>query len=125
MSNDLLYELKNHVAFLTINREDRRNSISQEMIISFLDYLATMDQDEEIRAVCLTGTGEKAFCSGADLGTTLAGEGADRLSGPRNYARLLKEMAKIWKAARCPGQWTVPCRRNRTDAFMRHYNCQE
>ena len=97
MSNDLLYKLKDHVAFLTINREARRNSISQEMIISFLDYLATMDQDEEIRAVCLTGTGEKAFCSGADLGTTLAREGAGRLSGTRNYARLLKEMAKFGK----------------------------
>ncbi len=44
MRNDLLYKLKDHVAFLTINRETRRNSISQEMIISFLDYLATMDQ---------------------------------------------------------------------------------
>lgn len=94
---DLLYELKDHVAFLTINREDRRNSISQEMLLSFLDYLSAVDQDEEIRAVCLTGTGEKAFCSGADLGTTLAEEGADRLSGPRNYARLLKEMAKFGK----------------------------
>ncbi len=97
MSNDLLYELKDHVAFLTINREDRRNSISQEMLISFLDYLAAMDQDEKIRAVCLTGTGEKAFCSGADLGITLVKEGEDRLSGTKNYARLLKEMAKFGK----------------------------
>ena len=97
MSNDLLYELKDNVAFLTINREDRRNSISQEIIISFLDYLAAVDQDEGIRAVCLTGTGEKAFCSGADLGITLAKEGEDRLSGTKNYARLLKEMAKFGK----------------------------
>jgi len=97
MSSDLIYELKNHVAFLTINREARRNAISQEMIISFLDYLAAIDQDEKIRAVCLTGAGEKAFCSGADLGITLAKEGEDRLSGTKNYARLLKEMAKFGK----------------------------
>jgi len=97
MSSDLIYELRDHVAFLTINREDRRNSISQEMLISFLDYLAAIDQDEGIRAVCLTGTGEKAFCSGADLGITLAKEGEDRLSGTKNYARLLKEMAKFGK----------------------------
>ncbi len=97
MNNDLLYEIKNHVAFLTINREARRNAISQEMIISFLDYLAALNQDEEIRAVCLTGTGEKAFCSGADLGLTLGKEGEDRLSGTKNYARLLKEMAKFGK----------------------------
>lgn len=97
MKNDLLYEIRDQVAFLTINREERRNAISQEMILAFLDRLADVDQDDKIKAVCLTGTGEKAFCSGADLGVTLAKEGDDRLSGTRNYARLLKEMAKCGK----------------------------
>lgn len=97
MSDDLLCEVKDRVAYLTINREARRNAISQEMIISFLDYLADIDEDEEIRAVCLTGAGEKAFCSGADLAVTLAKEGEARLSGTRNYARLLKEMARFGK----------------------------
>ncbi|MFO7599706.1 MAG: enoyl-CoA hydratase-related protein [Candidatus Desulfacyla sp.] len=97
MSEDLLYEVRDRVAFLTINREDRRNAISQEMILSFLDRLADVDRNREIAAVCLTGAGEKAFCSGADLGVTLAGQAEDRMSGPRNYARLLKEMAKCGK----------------------------
>jgi len=97
MSDDLLYEVKDRVAFLTINREDRRNAISQEMILSFSERLSEVDQDEEIGAVCLTGTGEMAFCSGADLGVTLAGQRDDRLLGPRNYARLLKQMAKCGK----------------------------
>jgi len=97
VSDDLLYEVRDRVAFLTINREDRRNAISQEMILSFLDRLADVDHNEEIAAVCLTGAGERAFCSGADLGVTLAGQEEDRLSGPRNYARLLKEMAKCSK----------------------------
>ncbi|HIJ58836.1 MAG TPA: hypothetical protein HPP41_04140, partial [Deltaproteobacteria bacterium] len=64
---DLLFEIRDQVAFLTINREERRNAISQEMILSFLERLTQLDQDEDIRAVCLTGAGEKAFCSGADL----------------------------------------------------------
>ncbi|MFH1629802.1 MAG: enoyl-CoA hydratase/isomerase family protein, partial [Pseudomonadota bacterium] len=85
MSDDLLYEVRDGVAFLTINREARRNSISQEMILSFLDYLAGVDQDAEIQAVCLTGAGEKAFCSGADLGVGFVQEGEDRFSGPKNY----------------------------------------
>ena len=97
MSNDLLYEVRDRVAFLTINREDRRNAISQKMILSFLDRLADVDQDNQIGAVCLTGAGEKAFCSGADLGVTLAEQGGDPMSGPRNYARLLKQMAKCGK----------------------------
>jgi len=94
MSEDLLYEVKERVAFLTINRESRRNAISQEMIAGFLDYLDRADQDEEVRAVCITGAGEKAFCSGADLATAVAKEAG---SGARNYAELLKKMARFGK----------------------------
>ena len=101
MGDDLLYEKKDGVGFLTINREARRNAINLEMIRSFLDRLAEMDRDEAVRAVCITGTGEKAFCSGADLGVTLtrqgAGQGEDPLSGPKQYATLLKRMAKFPK----------------------------
>jgi enoyl-CoA hydratase/carnithine racemase len=97
MSEDLLYEVKDRAAFLTINRESRRNAISQEMINAFLEYLGRADQDEEVRAVCITGAGEKAFCSGADLATTLDKEPGDPLSGARNYAQLLKKMARFGK----------------------------
>ncbi len=97
MSDDLLYEVKDRVGFLTINREERRNAISLEMIRSFRDRLGEADRDEAVGAVCLTGRGDKAFCAGADLGVTLAGQEEDRLSGPRTYAALLKEMAKFEK----------------------------
>jgi enoyl-CoA hydratase/carnithine racemase len=97
MNGDLLYEVKDRVGFLTINREERRNAISLEMIRSFRERLGEADRDEAVGAVCLTGTGEKAFCAGADLGVTLTGRGADPLSGPKTYAALLKEMAKFPK----------------------------
>jgi len=97
MNDDLLYEVRERAAFLTINRESRRNSISQEMITGFLDYLDKADRDDSVYALCITGNGEKAFCSGADLAFTLAKEGEDRLSGTRNYAELLKKMARLGK----------------------------
>ena len=97
MSEDLLYEAKDHTAFMTINRESRRNALSQEMITSFLGYLDRADQDTEIRAACLTGVGDKAFCSGADLAVTFTKEGEDRLAGARNYSELLKKMARFGK----------------------------
>jgi len=97
MSDDLLYEVKESAAFLTINRESRRNAISQEIIASFLDHLDSADRDENVLAVCITGAGEKAFCSGADLAVTLAKEGEDRLSGAIRYAALLKRMARFGK----------------------------
>ncbi|MFP3912772.1 MAG: enoyl-CoA hydratase/isomerase family protein [Desulfobacteraceae bacterium] len=96
MNDDLIYEKRDHTAFLTLNRESRRNAISRDMITAFLDYLDTAHGDDAVRAVCITGAGEKIFCSGADLGSTLA-KGEDRLTGPRNYARLLKEMAAFPK----------------------------
>jgi len=95
--SDLLYEVKGGAAFLTINRESRRNAISQEMIAAFLARLDQADQDDNVYAVCITGAGEKAFCSGADLAVTLAKEGEDPLSGARNYAELLKKMAQFAK----------------------------
>lgn len=97
MGEDLLYEVKRHAAFLTINRESRRNAISQEMILSFLDFLDRAEFDEEVRAVCVTGAGEKAFCSGADLAVSFSNEGEESLSGPKIYARLLKRMARFGK----------------------------
>lgn len=97
MNDDLLYEVRERTAFLTINREPRRNAISQEMITGFLDYLDKADRDDSVYALCITGEGEKAFCSGADLAVTLAKEGEDRLSGARNYAELLKKMARLEK----------------------------
>ena len=97
MSNDLLYEVKDLVAFMTINRESKRNAISQEIITAFMEYLDRAEIDEGVRAVCITGTGDKAFCSGADLSATLTGEGANGASGARNYAELLKKMARFGK----------------------------
>jgi enoyl-CoA hydratase/carnithine racemase len=95
--SDLLYEVEGGAAFLTINRESRRNAISQEMIAAFLDHLDRADQDNDVFAVCVTGSGEKVFCSGADLAVTLAKGGEDPLSGARNYAELLKKMARFGK----------------------------
>jgi enoyl-CoA hydratase/carnithine racemase len=97
MSEDLLYEARGPVAFLTINREAKRNAISQEMISAFHSHLDQIAQDEGIRVICVTAAGDKAFCSGADLGATLGGQETDRLSGARNYASLLKKMVHFGK----------------------------
>jgi enoyl-CoA hydratase/carnithine racemase len=97
MSEDLLYEVKDRVATMTIHRESRRNAISQEMILAFLENLDRADQDEEVRAVCITASGDKVFCSGADLGIAFSDQGGDRLVGARKYAQLLKSMARFGK----------------------------
>lgn len=84
---DLLYDIKDHVAWITLNREARRNALSMEMIELFLQHLDDIAIRPEVRVVCLTAVGDKAFCSGADLAA------GDPLQGARKYSQLLKKMA--------------------------------
>ncbi len=86
----LLYRVENNVAYFTINREPQRNAISRDTINLFLKYLDDAEGDEDVRVILVTGSGDKAFCSGADLGAASAGKMQD---GFRQYARLLKRLA--------------------------------
>ncbi len=91
---DLLYRVENRVAHLTINREAQRNTISADVIALFFKYLDQAENDQSVRAVCITGAGEKAFCAGADLGGSMSSDGQD---GFQNYADLLKRIATFPK----------------------------
>lgn len=92
--SDLIYEDKEKVAWITINRESRRNAVSLEMIDSFFQYLEQAAANDAVRVVCLTASGDKAFCSGADLAAA-GPEGP--FAGARKYAALLKRMAEFPK----------------------------
>ena len=54
-------------ATLTLNRPERHNSLSQEDMITLREALITLERDQSLRVLVLTGTGEKSFCSGAFL----------------------------------------------------------
>ncbi|MEW6079717.1 MAG: enoyl-CoA hydratase-related protein [Thermodesulfobacteriota bacterium] len=90
----LLYEVRDRAAWLTINRPDKRNAISPEAMTLFAQALDRAEQDEAVRVVVVTGAGDKAFCSGADLGGSLAGSGGDVLAG---YAALITRLATFSK----------------------------
>ena len=93
----LLYDIKDHVAHITINRENQRNAITAEAIGLFLDYLDRAEADPCVRVVCVSGTGDKAFCSGADLGQAMGGDREQALSAFKRYANLLKRLASFPK----------------------------
>jgi len=96
MSNELLYEVTGKVAHLTINRESKRNALDEATIGAFLEALDRADGNPEVRALCVTGAGDKAFCAGADLGA-LTADGAGRLPGAEAYAELLKRLPGFGK----------------------------
>src|SRR3954453_14662779 len=63
----LLYEVRDHVAWVTINRPERRNAMSGDGITGLRTAAADAKDDDNVRVLVLTGAGEQAFCAGADL----------------------------------------------------------
>ena len=75
----LLFDVEDNVATITFNRADAANAMSPLMAKEFADAALLCDDDDEVRAVVLTGAG-KMFCAGGDLGAfAKAGAGAKSL----------------------------------------------
>ena len=79
-ATDVLYAVSNHIATLTINRPEQRNTISQDMLNGLSEHLLAADADEDVRAIIITGAG-KFFCAGLDLTGGDIGPGAEDKGG--------------------------------------------
>ncbi|MGB3602248.1 crotonase/enoyl-CoA hydratase family protein [Gordonia sp. (in: high G+C Gram-positive bacteria)] len=71
----VLVENRGNVAVITINRPDARNAVNSAVANGLGIALEQADQNPEIRAIVLTGAGDKSFCAGADLKAIASGEG--------------------------------------------------
>ena len=78
MSNTILFELKNNVAVITLNRPDKFNSFNKEMALSLQKVLDECSNNKTIRSILITGNG-KAFSAGQDIGE-LTGENPSTIS---------------------------------------------
>lgn len=63
----LLVDRDGPVLTLTMNRPERRNALTPDMLVRFADAWDLADADDSIRVVILTGAGEVAYCAGGDL----------------------------------------------------------
>ncbi len=102
MSTDLLEQVKDGVAVLTLNRPDRLNAMSRPMLDALLEALPRLAEDPAVGVVVLTGAG-RGFCAGGDVkamaeGNELAGqtmeERAQALRSRMETSRWLHEMPK-------------------------------
>ncbi len=66
INDEVLYEVADHIATITLNRPERMNTISGPMLDQLTARLLEADADPDVRVVILTGTG-RAFCAGLDL----------------------------------------------------------
>ncbi|MDF3338522.1 crotonase/enoyl-CoA hydratase family protein [Mycolicibacterium septicum] len=69
-----LVEKRGNVLLITINRPEARNAINGSVSVAVGDALEQAQNDPEIRAVVITGSGDKSFCAGADLKAISRGE---------------------------------------------------
>ncbi|MBL9012269.1 MAG: enoyl-CoA hydratase/isomerase family protein [Alphaproteobacteria bacterium] len=78
--DEVLYEVSEHIATITLNRPARMNTISRTMLDQLTTLLLKAEADREVRCVVLTGTG-RAFCAGLDLAeATGGGQGKDGIT---------------------------------------------
>ena len=71
--DEVLYEVSEHIATITLNAPDRMNTISGPMLRALSDYLLEADRDPQVRCIILTGKG-RAFCAGLDLKLQTSGQ---------------------------------------------------
>ena len=103
MSDELLYRLENRVATFTLNRPERLNALTKEMMQALLARLSACAADDAVGCAVITGAGN-AFCAGGDVRVQakVAAEGTpetpeqrtDLLRTSMEASRLLHEMPK-------------------------------
>jgi len=99
--SEILFELKDNIARITLNRPDKLNAFNRQMALELQDQLLACDENDDVRSVVLTGEG-RAFCSGQDL-TEFP---ADRLpdfekSIDENYNPIIRLLKTIRKPVIC------------------------
>ena len=101
-TEDLLAEINDGVAVITMNRPDRRNAFSEAMLSALGAVLARVEVDEAVGCVVLTGAGG-AFCAGGDVKGMAApradGDGAGRPLDARIHRQRLSQRAtsgRLW-----------------------------
>lgn len=72
---ELLFEVEDRVAVLTLNRPEQGNSLTPELLLALEAAWRRIDADEAIRVAILTGAGERHFCTGAAVGVLKVGMG--------------------------------------------------
>ncbi|MBX5326834.1 MAG: enoyl-CoA hydratase/isomerase family protein [Candidatus Bathyarchaeia archaeon] len=94
---NVIYEKNEGIATITLNRPDALNAFSIELINELLQCIDDVSRDETIRAVILTGAGEKAFSAGADIKAMIGMNALKARELSTNGYRLCKALEKLEK----------------------------
>lgn len=125
-TKEVLYSKEEGIATVTLNRPEKMNSVTDDMLVEITNMLTDITLDDEVRALIVTGNG-RAFCSGTDLSTGLA---RDQVKASSERERKIKKAdlpensLPMWTFTRIPkptiaavngaavgmgAEWTVQC----------------
>jgi len=94
---DVRYEAADGIARVTIDRPEQRNAMSFTVMDGLRESMARARVDDDVRVVVLTGAGDRAFCSGADLGGISDTSAAAAHDGRGLLAELFRDMWGLGK----------------------------
>ena len=92
--NTIKYDVEDNILTLTLHRPEKMNAFTGEMMNEMIDAFDKADADDDIRAIIVTGSGDRAFCAGADLSS-----GADTF----NYEKHSKPSEQTEAKPKRPG----------------------
>lgn len=101
MYEHLLYEVTDGVAHITLNRPHVHNALSSELISEITKAVQAAETDATVRVILLTGAGDKAFCSGADLKAGLGDASSMGEALRRRYNPMIMALRTIPKPVVC------------------------
>lgn len=93
----IIYELKGNLGFVSINRPDRLNALNNQVIDEIMNVLVDIKSDDQVRAIVLTGSGEKAFVAGADIDEVMNVGIKDGLDFSRRGQEMTKKLEELGK----------------------------
>ncbi len=104
MANEVLYEKRGHIGYVTINRPEKRNAANAAVQNGLGDAWLEINRDRDVWSAILTGAGEQSFCAGGDLRDNLArargdleAEPAAGMVGTRAHPRGYAGIREVFK----------------------------
>lgn len=100
VGREVLYEVSDHVAVVTLNRPDKRNAVNGD-VATALDWIVKdVETNDDVRVAILTSSLESTFCAGADLSELSKGNGHKLSTKDGGFAGFVKSArTKPWIAA--------------------------
>lgn len=94
---NIIYEVKDHICYITINRPEKLNSLSLATMDELRHAFLAADQDKDVRVLIITGAGDKSFVAGADISEFVGLSAVDASHFSKRGQHVLYLLEKIKK----------------------------